>query len=71
MNLISLAIFIKETAKVFKAPLKNTKASFDAKASNLFAAVTNGYPVSLLNTSATASANPTYVLRPVPTAVPP
>ena len=58
-NRISLAIFIRETANVFKAPLKNTNASFEAKASNLFVAVTNEYPVSLLNTSATASANPT------------
>jgi hypothetical protein len=39
-NLMSLAIFIRETAKVFKLPLNYTKASFVAKHSNLFGDVT-------------------------------
>lgn len=70
-NLISFAIFIKETARVFKDPLNWTKASFVAKDSNLFGDVINLYPVSFYKVSATASANPIYVFNPVPTAVPP
>ena len=45
-NLISLAIFINETANVFNAPLKNTNASLEAKDSNLFAAGLKSKPVS-------------------------
>ena len=56
---------------MFNEPLNSTKASFVAKASNLFGAVTNLYPVSFEISSATYSAKPSYVLRPVPTAVPP
>ena len=46
---ISLAILFKLTASVFKAPEANTAASRAAKASNLFAAVTNGKPVNCAN----------------------
>lgn len=70
-NLISFAILNKEAAKVLRAPCKNTSASFVARDSNLFGAVTNLYPVSLERFSATFSANPMYVFNPVPTAVPP
>jgi hypothetical protein len=70
-NLISFAILFKETARVFNAPCKKTRASLEASDSNLLGAVTNLKPVSFERFSATFSANPTYVLRPVPTAVPP
>ena len=40
-NLISLAIFISDTANEFRAALKKTKASLLAKASNLFGEVIN------------------------------
>lgn len=40
-NLISFAIFIKDTASEFKEPERNTKASFVANASNLLEAETN------------------------------
>lgn len=70
-NLISLAIFIRETASVFRAPERWTSASLQARLSNLFSAVTKLYPVSFFKFSTTASAKPTYVFRPVPTAVPP
>ena len=43
--LISLAIFIKDTATVFKAPCASTIASCAASASNLFSAVIKGKPV--------------------------
>ncbi len=39
---ISLAIFIKDAARVFSAPWQNTSASLAARASNLLRAVTNG-----------------------------
>jgi hypothetical protein len=45
-NLISLAIFIKEQAIVFKVPENSTIASLVYKASNLLGAVTNLCPVS-------------------------
>jgi len=57
-NLISLAIFIKETAKVFKLPLNYTKASLVAKLSNLFGHVMKSYPVSSFKFLAISSANP-------------
>lgn len=41
---MSLAIFIRETAVVLAAALASTMASCAASASNLFGAVTNGYP---------------------------
>jgi hypothetical protein len=75
-----LAIFIMETAQVFKDPENSTRASWAAKAliilqniftSNLLGAVTKRYPVSLVTYSAISSANPTKVFNPVPTAVPP
>eukprot|EP01018_Ginkgo_biloba_P021777 Gb_21506 [translate_table: standard] len=68
---ISFAIFIKETETVFKAPLVSTKASCAARASNLFSAVTNGSLVSSAIAAAIFTSNPFFVLRPVPTAVPP
>ena len=58
-NLISLAIFIKETAKVFKAPDKKTRASLEARASNLLGAETKSNPVFFSMFSATFSENPT------------
>lgn len=70
-NLISLAIFIIEHATVFNDPCNSTKASWAASASNLFGAVVNLYPVSLVTYSAISSANPIKVFNPVPTAVPP
>lgn len=41
---MSLAIFIMLTDTVFKAPLSSTSASWAARASNLFGAVTKGRP---------------------------
>lgn len=41
---ISLAIFIRLHATVFIAPLSSTRASWAARASNLFGAVTKGKP---------------------------
>lgn len=41
---ISFAIFIRLQAEVFMAPLSSTKASWAARASNLFGAVTKGKP---------------------------
>lgn len=70
-NLISFAIFIRDVARVFKAPLRWTRESLHANDSNLFGAVINGYPVSFFKLAATSSANPTNVFNPVPTAVPP
>ena len=69
--LTSFAIFIKLTATVFNAPCASTIASWAAKASNLFSAVTNGNPVKLAICFATFSEYPLGVLMPVPTAVPP
>ena len=43
-SLMSLAIFMSDTAVVFAAPLASTMASCAARASNLFGAVSNGYP---------------------------
>jgi len=66
-----LAIFIRDVARVFKAPWKKTSESLVDRASNLFGAVLKSYPVSSLTFAATTSAKPIKVLRPVPTAVPP
>lgn len=44
---ISLAIFIRLQATVFKAPLNSTRASWAARASNLFGALMNGNPVGI------------------------
>ena len=70
-NIKSLAIFIRLEARVDKDPWNSTKASCAAKASNLFGAVLNSTPVSLVISSAKLSANPSNVFNPVPTAVPP
>lgn len=70
-NLRSLAIFMIETAVVLREPENSTNASWAARASNLFGALTNLYPVSLVTYSAISSANPSKVFNPVPTAVPP
>lgn len=43
--LISLAIFIRLQANTFSDPWSSTNASCADKASNLFGAVTKGYPV--------------------------
>ena len=67
----SLATFISAPATVFRAPLAVTTASCAASASNLLGAVTNGQPVSPAITSATRAAKRGWLLRPVPTAVPP
>mmetsp|Transcript_15362 Transcript_15362/g.43800 ORF Transcript_15362/g.43800 Transcript_15362/m.43800 type:complete len:256 (+) Transcript_15362:660-1427(+) len=70
-NRISFPIFISETATVLRHPPMCTTASWAARASNLLGAVTNDLPVICETFSATASANPTLELSPVPTAVPP
>ena len=70
-NLISFTIFLNETAIVFKVPWNSTKASWQAKASNLLGAVLNFHPVSWEIYVAIYSAKPTNVFNPVPTAVPP
>jgi hypothetical protein len=54
-----------------REPCKCTRASLVASASNLFGAVMKSYPVSSFKFSATASAKPSNVFSPVPTAVPP
>ena len=68
---MSLAILKRLTATVRTAPDISTMASLPASASNLFGAVTNGSPVSSAIRAAIFSANPTRLLSPVPTAVPP
>ena len=69
--LMSFAIFMKETAHPFKAADAFTIASLAARASNLFFADLNLYPVMSEIFSATILEYPLGVLRPVPTAVPP
>uniref|UniRef100_A0A1B0C9J3 Mos1 transposase HTH domain-containing protein n=1 Tax=Lutzomyia longipalpis TaxID=7200 RepID=A0A1B0C9J3_LUTLO len=68
---ISLAIFMILVAIVLRHPDTSTMASLAARASNLFGAETKGSLVSSAILAAVFSANPTRVLRPVPTAVPP
>mmetsp|Transcript_28683 Transcript_28683/g.72021 ORF Transcript_28683/g.72021 Transcript_28683/m.72021 type:complete len:249 (-) Transcript_28683:730-1476(-) len=68
---MSLAIFIKEHAMVFKTPPHSTTASCAANASNLFGAGVNGSPVVFEISAHTFSSKPMRVLSPVPTAVPP
>jgi hypothetical protein len=68
---ISLAIFIRLTATVFMAPEVSTMASWAARASNLFSAVTNGSSVMLATCFANSTSKPFLELMPVPTAVPP
>mmetsp|Transcript_56705 Transcript_56705/g.139411 ORF Transcript_56705/g.139411 Transcript_56705/m.139411 type:complete len:204 (+) Transcript_56705:220-831(+) len=67
----SLATFMSDTASVLSAPLRCTRPSHAASASNLLGAVTNGSDVRRATSAANASAKPTRWLRPVPTAVPP
>ena len=69
--LISLAIFINETAVFLRELDALTTASFAANASNLFLAVTNLYPVISDIFFATILSYPLGVFSPVPTAVPP
>jgi hypothetical protein len=52
-NLISFAIFMRDTARVFRDPLKWTKASLQARDSNLFEAGLKSNPVSFFKLSAT------------------
>ena len=67
----SLAIFISDAASVLSAPWANTKASWAARASNLFGAVTNGWPLCWASSAATRTPNCAGAFSPVPTAVPP
>jgi len=53
---MSLPIFIRETASRFSAPDSSTIASCAASASNLFGAVTKGWPVSSAIFLATSTA---------------
>ncbi|MCY1457502.1 hypothetical protein D9M71_748060 [compost metagenome] len=66
-----MAIFIKATARVFRAPARLVSGSWPARAANLFGAETNGRPDSAASSAAMASAKPCGALSPVPTAVPP
>ncbi len=68
---MSLAILFSETASTLSAPDASTMASWAAKASNLFGAVTKAKPVMAATSAANASAKPSGALSPVPTAVPP
>ena len=67
----SLAIFIREQARVLSAPWANTRASWPANASNLLGALTKGCLVSAAILAAPLEANSGCVFSPVPTAVPP
>ena len=71
LNLISFAIFIKQTAVVFSVPEKFTISSCAANAANLFFAGLNGNLVILLISFIIFLSKFLLVLRPVPTAVPP
>ena len=70
-NRISFAILKRLTATVFKVPENSTRASWAARASNLFGAVINGKSVILEIFFATDLSHPCFVFSPVPTAVPP
>ena len=70
-NLISFAIFIKQTAVVFIVPEKFTIASWDASAANLFGEGLNGSLVIFFISATIFLSNPFFVFIPVPTAVPP
>ena len=67
----SLAIFMRLHASVLSAPCSATSASCEASASNLFGAVTNGWPVSVAISRGDRVAYSGCALSPVPTAVPP
>ena len=62
---------MSDAASVLSAPWAKTSASWAASAANLLGAVTKGWPVSSAMAAATRSPNSGWVLRPVPTAVPP
>ena len=68
---MSFAILKQLIAARLSAPCNSTIASWAAKASNLFGAVTNGNAVSSAMYLATSSEYPAGVFNPVPTAVPP
>ena len=68
---MSSAILVSDTARVRRAPWVKTSASWAARAANLLGAVTKGRPVMAAMAAATRSPNSGWVLRPVPTAVPP
>ena len=68
---MSLAIFIKATARPRRAAEARVMASSDPWAMNLLGAVTNGLPVSSAILAATLTLNPFGAFSPVPTAVPP
>src|SRR5260370_1320082 len=68
---MSLAIFINEAARVFKAPDAKTISSCAERAANLLGCERKGRPVSSAILRAARSANSGWALRPVPTAVPP
>ena len=70
-NLISFAILCKELANVDKLPWNSVKASFVAKASNLFSAGTNFVPVKFEISLQNCWSNSLNEFKPVPTAVPP
>lgn len=84
---ISLAIFIQDTAIVFRQPWNSTKVSWQARDSNLLGEVLNSTSLiiipfnfakfykSLFNSIeiylAISTSKPLNVFKPVPTAVPP
>ena len=68
---MSLAILVSEAASPFRAPCACTIASCEASASNLLGAVTNSQPARREISAAARAPNSAWVLRPVPTAVPP
>ena len=70
-NLISFAIFIKQTAVVFNVPEKLTISSWAASAANLLVAGLNGNLVILLISLTIFLSKFFLVFKPVPTAVPP
>jgi len=70
-NRMSLAILNRETAVLLSALDIPTMASWLARASNLFSAVTNGSEVNSEMFLATSLSHPSIVFKPVPTAVPP
>ena len=70
-NLISFAIFIKQTAVVFKDPEKFTIGSCEARAANLFLVVLKGNFVNFEISFTIFLSKFFDVFIPVPTAVPP
>ena len=70
-NLISFAIFIRQTAVVLSVPEKFTISSCAASDANLFDAVLKGIFVILLISLTIFLSKFFLVFKPVPTAVPP